>query len=139
MTVTFLLLGMGVFLGFFLLFVFALKPSSTESSLLEEVVQQAHGEDGVKTPRSWRSVLSLDRLAKPFGRLRGLFAGEPDPDLVRRLLLAGHRQRAHADIFLGIRLALPALLGFTVAFVVEDNALFFFLLTIIVTFFLPDF
>jgi tight adherence protein C len=78
-------------------------------------------------------------LAKPFGRLRGLFAGEPDPDIVRRLLLAGYRKHAHADLFLGVRLGLPALLGFSVAFVAEDNALFLFLLTIIVTFFLPDF
>ncbi len=139
MTLTFLLFGMGVFLGFFLLFVFALKPVSAESALLEEVAQPAQGEGGPKTLRPWRSPLSLDRWAKPFGRLRGLFAGEPDPDLVRRLLLAGHRKHAHADIFLGVRLALPALLGFSVAFLAKDNTLFFFLLTIIVSFFLPDF
>jgi tight adherence protein C len=139
MTLTFLLLGVGAFLGSFLLFILALKPSSAESVLLEEVAQQVHGGEGGKTSPPWRSALSLDRLAKPFGRVRGLFAGEPDPDLVRRLLLASYRKRAHADIFLGVRLALPALLGFSVAFVVEDNALFFFLLTIIVAFFLPDF
>ena len=139
MTLTLLLLGAGVFLGFFLLFVFALKPSSAESALLEEVAQQVRGESGAKRPRPWQAVLSLEWLAKPFGRLRGLFAGEPDPELVRRLLLAGYRKRAHADIFLGMRLALPALLGFTVAFLAEENALFLFLLTIVGAFFLPDF
>jgi tight adherence protein C len=139
MTLTVLLLGAGVFLGVFLLFVFALKPASAQSALLEEVAQQAHGSEGKETPQPWRLALSLDRLAKPLGRLRGLFAGEPDPDLVRRLLLAGYRQHAHADLFLGVRLALPALLGFSVAFLVEDNAFFFFLVTIVVTFFLPDF
>jgi tight adherence protein C len=130
---------MGSFLGFFLLFVFALKPASAESALLEKVAQQVHGSEGRKTSRPWRSALSLDRLAKPFGRVRGLFAGGPDPDLVRRLLLAGYRKHVHADLFLSVRLGLPALLGFSVAFVVEDNALLFFFLTIIVTFFLPDF
>jgi len=139
MTLTLLLLVMGSFLGFFLLFVFALKPASAESALLEKVAQQVHGSEGRKTSRPWRSALSLDRLAKPFGRVRGLFAGGPDPDLVRRLLLAGYRKHVHADLFLSVRLGLPALLGFSVAFVVEDNALLFFFLTIIVTFFLPDF
>jgi tight adherence protein C len=139
MTLTVLLLGAGVFLGVFLLFVIALKPASAQSALLEEVAQQAQGSEGKKTAQPWRSALSLDRLAKPLGRLRGLFAGEPDPDLVRRLLLAGYRQHAHADLFLGVRLALPALLGFSVAFLVQDNAFFFFLVTIVVTFFLPDF
>ena len=139
MTLTFLLLGMGAFLGFFLLFIFALKPASAESALLEKVAQQVQGGDGVRISRSWHSALSLDRLAKPFGRVRGLFAGEPDPDLVRRLLLAGYRKHAHADLFLGVRLGLPALLGFSVAFLAQDNALLFFLLTIVGAFFLPDF
>jgi len=139
MTLTLLLLGLGAFLAFFLIFALALKPSSAESVLLEEVAQQAHREGEAKTTQSWRTLLNLDWLAKPFGRLRGLFAGAPDPELVRRLMLAGHRKHADADIFLGIRLALPAILGFTVAFLVEDNAIFFFLLTIILTFFLPDF
>ena len=75
MTLTFLLLGMGAFLGFFLLFIFALKPASAESALLEKVAQQVRGGEGASISRPWHSALSLDRLAKPFGRLRGLFAG----------------------------------------------------------------
>ena len=53
----------------------------------------------------------MDWLAKPFTLFRGFFSSEPDPDLVRRLMLAGYRKPAHADIFLGARLALPRCLG----------------------------
>ena len=62
-----------------------------------------------------------------------------DPALVRRLMLAGYRKPAHADIFLGARLALPAILGFLVVLLPTGNVLFFFFLTIIIAFFIPDF
>src|SRR3989454_9621588 len=62
----------------------------------------------------------------------------PDPELIRRLTLAGYRKLAHADIFLGARLALPAVLGFLVVFVATGNVLFFFFITIVLGFLFPD-
>jgi tight adherence protein C len=82
--------------------------------------------------------VDVDWLAKPFTLFRRLFSSEPDPDLVRRLMLAGYRKPAHVDIFLGARLVLPVLLGGVSAILFSTN-LFLFLITLVVGFFIPDF
>src|SRR5439155_2998131 len=81
----------------------------------------------------------VDFLAKPFTLIRSLFAPEPDPQLVRRLMLAGYRKPAHADIFLGSRLAIPAALGLLIALFIGSNTIIFFLIAVAVGFFIPDF
>jgi tight adherence protein C len=133
-----ILLGMCAFAGLFVIFLFMLPGSSAESALLDQVARDVRDRrEGGAQP--WYSAVNADVMAKPFTFFRGLFSNEPDPDLVRRLLLAGYRKSAHADIFLGARLALPALLGFLVVVLVEGNTIFFFLLTIVLAFFIPDF
>jgi tight adherence protein C len=54
-------------------------------------------------------------------------------------MLAGYRKPYHPDIFLGMRLAVPAALGVTVAMVFSDNTIIFFLLALVIGFFAPDF
>lgn len=88
---------------------------------------------------AWRAALDIDFLAKPFTLIRKLFAPEPDPQLVRRLMLAGYRKPAHADIFLGSRLAVPASLGILVALFATSNAIVYFFIAVVIGFFLPDF
>ncbi len=131
-----ILLGIGLFIGFLLLFLLFLPRSSEGDVLLEQVTQQARSREAVVTgvPK-----ISAEALAKPFTFLRSLFSPAPNPDLVRRLSLAGYRSPSHADIFLGVRLALPALLGFAAAFVFKDNVIIFFLMAIVIGFFAPDF
>src|SRR5205807_1970821 len=90
-----------------------------------------------KTARSWR--LDTDLLAKPFSAIRKLMTPAPDAELVRRLMLAGYKKPAHADIFLGARLAVPAALGILVTLVVSSNVIFYFLLAVVLGFFFPDF
>jgi tight adherence protein C len=140
MTLTLLLLGIGAFLGTFILLFVVLSRTSAESVLLEEVTRPAGGRggEGEGSSSSLRSALSVDRLAKPFAVIRSLLGGGLNPDLVRRLMLAGYRKQAHVDIFLGARLAVPALLGFGVALLVSENVIFFFFLAIVLGFFLPD-
>src|SRR5207248_11360459 len=75
----------------------------------------------------------------PFTIVRSLFSAEPNPDLVRRLSLAGYRNPSHADIFFGTRLALPAVLGFAAAYIFVNNVVIYFVLAIVIGFFLPDF
>jgi tight adherence protein C len=134
-----LLLALASFVGFLLLLLVMLPRSSAQSAQLEKVTRDARSE-GEETPaHSWRSLVSADLMAKPFALLRRLIASKPDPTLVRRLMLAGYRKPAHADIFLGVRLALPAILGFLVVMLSTGNVLFFFFLTIVLAFFLPDF
>jgi tight adherence protein C len=131
-----ILLGIGLFVGFMLLFLLLLPRSSQGEALLEEVTQQARTREAIVTgvPR-----INTEALAKPFTFVRSLFSPEPNPDLVRRLTLAGYRSPSHADIFLGVRLALPAVLGFTAAFVFKDNVVIAFMIAIVLGFFAPDF
>jgi tight adherence protein C len=111
--------------------------SSAQGALLEEVTRQVRG--GGPAPAAWRAAVSGDMVAKPFTALRRFFASEPNPDIVRRLMLAGYRKPYHADIFLGSRLAIPAALGVAVALLVSDNTIVFFLLALGIGFFAPDF
>jgi tight adherence protein C len=131
-----IILGVCLFFGFLLLFLLLMPRASAAGALLEEATRTARVTEDVPL---WRSALNVDYLAKPFTLLRGLFSPEPDPDLVRRLALAGYRKPAHADVFLGVRLAVPAILGVLVGFLVTNGTLFFFLLAIILGFFIPDF
>jgi tight adherence protein C len=136
MTLT-IIFGLGLFVAFMLCFVLLLGRSSAQGALLEQVAREARGRGPISGP--WRPSVSGDLVAKPFTAVRRFFANEPDPEIVRRLMLAGYRKPYHADIFLGMRLALPAVLGLTVALVVSSNTIIFFLLAIVVGFFIPDF
>jgi tight adherence protein C len=88
---------------------------------------------------AWQNALDVNYLAKPFTLIRSLFAPEPDPKLVRRLLLAGYRKPAAADLFLGLRLAIPAAFGILIAMFASSNAIMYFILAVGIGFFLPDF
>jgi tight adherence protein C len=132
-----IIFGLSLFTTLAIALFLVMGRSSAQGALLEEVTRQVRG--GGPVPAAWRSAVSADSMAKPFAALRGLFASEPDPDVVRRLMLAGYRKPHHADIFLGARLALPAALGLTVALTFSDNTIIFFLIAVILGFFAPDF
>jgi tight adherence protein C len=131
----FVVLGVCLFIGFVFLFLLLAPRTSAAGALLHEVTRPIGGPDVPK----WRTALDVDYLAKPFSLIRGLFTPEPDPQLVRRLMLAGYRKPGHADIFLGMRLAIPAVLGLMVALFVNSNQIMFFILAIGLGFFVPDF
>ncbi len=129
------LLGVGLFIGLLLLFLLLLPRSSEGDVLLERVTEEARSREAAVTGAL---KLNTEALAKPFTFVRGLFSSEPNPDLVRRLSLAGYRKPSHADIFLGAKIALPAVLGFSAAFVFHDNVVVFFLMAVVIGFFAPD-
>jgi tight adherence protein C len=130
--------GISIFAALMLCFLLLMGRSSAHSALLEQVTREAHSSSApVSGP--WRPSISSDVLAKPFTAFRRFFASEPNPEIVKRLLLAGYRKPYHADIFLGARLAVPALLGLTVAVVFSENMFLFFVIAIVVGFFAPDF
>jgi len=131
----FIILGVCLFVGFLFLFLLLTPRQSAAGALLQEVTRPVRPANAP----AWRSALDVDYLAKPFTLVRRLFAPEPDPKLVRRLLLAGYRRPAHADIFLGARLAMPAVLALLVALFMGDNVIMWFLIAVGVGFFLPDF
>jgi tight adherence protein C len=131
-----IVLGICLFIGFvFLVLLLSPRPSAA-GALLEQVTRPVRVQDEVP---AWRAAVDVDFLAKPFTLVRSLFAPEPDPQLVRRLMLAGYRKQAHADIFLGSRLAIPAVLGLLIATFVGSNTIIIFLIAVAVGFFIPDF
>ena len=132
---TLVLLGLSLFIGFLFLFLLLMPRPSAAGALLQEVTRPMQG---AQEP-AWRSALDVDFVAKPFTLIRKLFAPDPDPQLVRRLVLAGYRKPAHADIFLGSRLAVPAVLGVLVALFASSNVILLFFIAVGVGFFLPDF
>jgi tight adherence protein C len=132
-----IIFGLSLFMVLGLSFVLLMGRSSRQGALLEEVTRPVQGIGPVPPP--WRSAVSADTIAKPFTAFRRFFASEPDPEIVRRLLLAGYRKPYHADIFLGSRLAVPACLGLAVALLVSNNTIIFFLIALVVGFFAPDF
>ncbi len=129
--------GILAFVGFFLIALFMLPRSSAESALLDEATRHAR-ELHQPGSQASRPGVNVDWLAKPFTLVRRFFSSDPDPDLVRRLMLAGYRKPAHVDIFLGARLVLPVALGCLSAILFSTN-LFLFLMTLVVGFFIPDF
>ncbi len=120
----FVIVGICLFLGFVFLFLLLTPRPSAAGALLQEVTRPMRQVD---VP-AWRSAMDVDILARPFTLIRGLFSPEPDPKLVRRLMLAGYRKPAHADIFLGCRLAVPAILGLLIALFVSNNAIMYFII-----------
>jgi tight adherence protein C len=116
----FWILGICLFVGFAVVILMLVPRPTAAGALLQEAIRPLKQDD---IP-AWRNALDVDFLAKPF---------------TRRLALAGYRKPAHADIFLGSRLAIPAALGLLVALFISTNTIIFFLAAIGVGFFIPDF
>lgn len=131
-----ILIGIGSFIGFVILFLLMLPRPSEGTVRLEEVAHEVRAREQAVTGTM---KFNSEAVAKPFTFVRSLFSSEPNPELVRRLSLAGYRKPSHADIFLGVRLALPALLGISAAFFFLNNILVFFLIAVVIGFFAPDF
>lgn len=139
MPLTVVLIGLGIFLVSFLVLMLMLQSPSPESALLEKITRQPRLSEPVAAAPTGFTGWDVDQLARPFAFFRGLISGEPDPDLVRKLALAGCRKRGHADLFLGSRVVLPALAALGVALLVKENVIIFFLLALAIGYFLPDF
>jgi tight adherence protein C len=128
-------IGIGLSITFFAIFLLFSRPSR-QSELLSEVTSRAYRSEDVGLQQG---RFSAESLTKPLGSIRRLFGGPPNPEIVRRLMLAGYRKPFHADAFLGAKLTLPAAAGAGVAFFVKDNVILWFLLALLLAFFAPDF
>lgn len=132
---TFIVLGVCLFIGFVFVFLLLTPRTSAAGALLQEVTRPVRASGAP----AWQDALNVDYLAKPFTLVRSLFTPEPDPNLVRRLMLAGYRKPAHADIYLGLRLAIPATLGVLIALSGSSNAIMYFIIGVGLGFFAPEF
>jgi tight adherence protein C len=138
MTPIAILFGVGLFVVLMLVFLLLLSPkTSPQSAMLQQVAKEStQRQRGADTPFS---SVYVEWLAKPVEFLRGFISHKPDPALLRRLSIAGYKQKAHADLFLGARLVVPALFGVLTAVLTDENSFFFFAIALIVGFFAPDF
>ena len=127
--------GVGLLLIFFVTFLLV-GGRSADSALLARVTSDAYRSDTAGGRPSWANA---ENLAKPFGLLRKLFSGEPNPEIVHRLMLAGYRKPYLADVFVGARLAVPVITGLLVASFIKDNLIVWFILAIVLGFLAPDF
>ena len=123
---------------FLLMFVLSAQ-TSPQSAMLEEVARERRLRRPSRDSDAPYSSVYLEWLATPFTFLRRFFSKTPDPNVARRLSLAGYRQPVHADIFLGARLGAPVILGTLVAITFNDGVFLFFVIAIIIGFFAPDF
>ncbi len=125
----------GLSISFFVILLMFFR-SSRQSELLAEVTSQAYRTDaGDFKPAGF----DIETLTRPLGAVRKLFGGAPNPEIVRRLLLAGYRKPFHVDVFFGMKLILPAFLGVAVALFIRESIIIFFILAVLIGFFFPDF
>src|SRR5262245_9766441 len=123
-----LILVFGTLLFLFLLFVFAFlltTQTSPQSAMLEQVAIERRMRRRALGQDTAQSTFILDLIAKPLGYIRSLFSQQQNPVMVRRLANAGYRQPAHVDIFLGSRLAVPAILCTLVALLIQESIILF--------------
>jgi tight adherence protein C len=132
---SFLVLGISLF-AVFLSALLLLMPRTTAVALLRQATKPTQVRPELPL---WRTAIDVDRMARPFTLFRSLFANEPDPKLAERLSLAGFDKPAHADIFSGSRLAIPAILGLFVSLFVKQDTITAFLFALMFGFFAPDF
>ena len=138
MTPLTIIFGIGLFAVLLALFLVVMKTqTSAESAVLEEVSREAArrgrptGDEGPSSAVKW--------FAAPFALARSIISKEPSPKVARELALAGYREAAHVDIFVGARLLVPAGLGLLVVLLVSEGAILFFLAAVVLGFFAPDF
>jgi tight adherence protein C len=125
--------GITLLLGFLVIFLL-LSSRSKESALLAQATSHMHGSGSAGLESGW---FSAEHLAKPFEWFRSLFRGEPNPEIMRRLVLAGYRKPYHADVFTGVRLLLPVIFGGAVAIWIQNNVFIWFILAVTTGFFIP--
>ena len=136
MNLALIAVGIGLSILFFVI-ILVLGRRSQQSKLLAEVTATPSYVD--QEAGAGRRGISVETLAKPLGAVRRLLGGSANPELVRRLMLAGYRKPYHVDTFLTTKLALPAAAGLGVAFFVRDNVILWFVLGVFLSFFAPDF
>ena len=135
MNLLIIVVGIGLAITIFAIFLLFASPSR-QSELLSEVTSRAYRSEDVGLQQE---RFSAESLARPLGSIRRLFGGSPNPEIVRRLMLAGYRKPFHADTFLGAKLTLPAVAGVGVAFFVKDNVILWFVVALLLAFLAPDF
>jgi len=135
MTLPIIAIGIGLSFVFFVILLLLVRPSR-ESELLTEVMSRARalGDAGLN-----QAGFRAESLIKPLGAIRKLFGDSANPEIARRLMLAGYRKPFHADAFIGAKLALPAVVGIAIAFFVKNNVILWFAIGVLLAFFAPEF
>ena len=81
---------------------------------------------------------NLEQIVSALGPLRKYVGFTENPEIVKRLAMAGYRKASHADAFLLMRMVLPVAAALIGAFSVRSNTLFVVIILAVVGFMLPD-
>ena len=111
---------------------------STVSARLMKVIDAPEPEPVGIPQDTWmaRSAATLSRAVAPLRRSLGFAA---NPDLVRRLGLAGFRQPDAAEVFYAAKLFAPVLAALVAGFIIRQDVIFWFVMITAAGFVLPDF
>src|SRR5438552_3669763 len=82
--------------------------------------------------------LNLEQIVSALGPLRKYVGFTENPEIVKRLAMAGYRKASHADAFLLMRMVLPVAAALIGAFSVRSNTRFVVIILSVVGFMLPD-
>jgi len=81
---------------------------------------------------------NLEQIVSALGPLRKYVGFTENPEIVKRLAMAGYRKASHADAFLLMRMVLPVAAALIGALSVRSNTLFVVIILAVVGFMLPD-
>ncbi|PYV00495.1 MAG: secretion system protein [Acidobacteria bacterium] len=81
---------------------------------------------------------NLEQIVSALGPLRKYVGFTENPEIVKRLAMAGYRKASHADAFLLMRMLLPVAAAVIGGFTVKSNTIFVVVILAVVGFLLPD-
>ena len=114
-----------------------LSARSPVSARLMAVTTQAPATSQAEADARSRGF-SIEQIVSALGPLRKYVGFSENPEIVKRLAMAGYRKASHADAFLLMRMLLPVALALIGAFTVKSNTLFVVIILAVVGFLLPD-
>ena len=123
-------------LGFVVVWLLLSARSPVSARLMAVTTQAPAGSQAGADARS--QGFSLEQIVSALGPLRKYVGFTENPEIVKRLAMAGYRKASHADAFLLMRMLLPVAAAVIGAFTVKSNTIFVVVILAVVGFLLPD-
>src|SRR5438876_972595 len=123
-------------LGFVVVWLLLSARSPVSARLMAVTTQAPVASQAAADTRS--QGLNLEQIVSALGPLRKYVGFTENPEIVKRLAMAGYRKASHADAFLLMRMVLPVAAALIGAFSVRSNTLFVVIILAVVGFMLPD-
>jgi tight adherence protein C len=128
-------IGLTLFFATTLVIVLLERRSAAEARLLDTV----QGIKSVPTVApAFQPPAFINEVTSATEKLRRRVGITDTSTAARQLALAGYRQPYHVEIFYAVRLLLPALTAIAISLFVHESTLFWFVVGVLITYYLPD-